>query len=230
MIKRDYYLILGVSRSESEEGIKGAFRQLVKRYHPDIAGPMSRWEFQEIVEAYEVLSDEDRRKDYDRDLAHAEGRDRVTPESPMTGSFSSSRASYPRPFSRMKDLHSIGQSIDDLFDRIFESFFDLRTPRAQTPESLDMELVLSPEDALAGGEATVSIPVLSPCPECGGSGRAWPYECTYCGGSGVTEEEEEATILIPSHVESGTVFEYPLTALGIHDYSLRVVIRVRSFV
>jgi DnaJ-class molecular chaperone len=226
MIRRDYYLILGVSRSESDEGIKEAFRRLVKKYHPDIAGPMSRWEFQEIVEAYETLSDRDRKRSYDRGLAHAEGRGRIVPESHMTGSARSVRPHVPEPVSLMRDFFSISQSVDAIFDRIFSNFLSMAVPGVNEPETLSLELILSPEEALAGGKLPIGVPVLYPCPECRGSGAAWPGDCTACAGSGMMEEEEEVVLRIPPRVAPGSVFEIPVHGMGVHNYYLRVIIRV----
>src|SRR2546426_11961101 len=72
MMRKSYYLTLGVPRSENTEGIRQAFREIVKRYHPDRVGSERLRFFQEIVEAYHVLADPERRRDYDRGLSHAE--------------------------------------------------------------------------------------------------------------------------------------------------------------
>ncbi|HJU61775.1 MAG TPA: DnaJ domain-containing protein, partial [Candidatus Binatia bacterium] len=61
MVRKDYYLILGVSRRESPRGIQDAFRELAKKYHPDLAGPGGAPRFQDIREAYEILSDPEKR-------------------------------------------------------------------------------------------------------------------------------------------------------------------------
>lgn len=226
MIRRDYYLVLGVSRCESEEGIKEAFRRLVKKYHPDIAGPMSRWEFQEIVEAYETLSDHERKRSYDQGLAHAEGRGSFVPETHMTGTSRRPRPQVPEPVSPMRDFFSISQSIDAIFDRIFANFTSMAVPGAREPETLSLELILTPEEAMSGGRLPIGVPVLYPCRECRGSGISWPHDCPACSGSGMVEEEEEVVLRIPPQVEPGTVFELPLNGMGIHNYYLRVIIRV----
>src|ERR1700745_2384675 len=72
MLRKSYYLTLGIPYSESTEGIRQAFREIVKRYHPDRVGSERLRFFQEIVEAYHVLADPDRRRDYDRGLYHAD--------------------------------------------------------------------------------------------------------------------------------------------------------------
>jgi molecular chaperone DnaJ len=72
MVKRDYYIILGVSRSESFAGIHEAFRKLAKKYHPDLGGPEATETFQEIAQAYEILSDPEQRRTYDQTLRRRE--------------------------------------------------------------------------------------------------------------------------------------------------------------
>lgn len=228
MIRRDYYLILGVSRCVCDEGIKEAFRKLVKKYHPDVAGPLSRWEFQEIVEAYETLSDPDRKKSYDQGLAHAEGRAASGQESAMTGSAPRRRSPVPGPAAFMRDFFSISQPMDALFDRIFSDFTRMSLPGEEEPATLSLELILTPGEAMAGGRVPISVPVLYPCPECRGSGSAWPGDCPRCAGSGMAEEEEQAVLILPARVEPGTVFEVPLGGLGIHNCYLRVIVRVGS--
>ena len=68
MLRKSYYLTLGVSRNESSHGIREAFRELAQRYHPDRIGPARLHFFQEILEAYHVLADPVRRSEYDRSL------------------------------------------------------------------------------------------------------------------------------------------------------------------
>ena len=226
MVKRDYYLILGVSRAVSDEDIKEAFRKLVKRYHPDIAGSRSRWEFQEIIEAYEVLSDPARRRSYDRGLAHAEEKEWMAPEPIVTGSSRFRRPLVPEPVSIMRDFLSVSQPIDSLLERIFRNFTQSGLPKAERPEGLTLEIILSPEEALAGGSVPITIPVLYPCPECKGSGRIWSFACSRCMGRGMVQEGETATLTIRPGIGSGTVYEIPLSGLGIHNFYLRVLVRI----
>ncbi len=77
-MKKDYFLILGVCRSESTEGIKSAFRKLAKRYHPDKSGPEGTRRFQDIAEAYEVLSHPESRRRYTERLLRSEWESRRT--------------------------------------------------------------------------------------------------------------------------------------------------------
>jgi DnaJ-class molecular chaperone len=226
MVKRDYYLILGVSRTVSDEDIKEAFRKLVKRYHPDVAGHRSRWEFQEIIEAYEVLSDPGRRRSYDQGLAHAEEREWMEPEPIVPAASRFARSLVPEPVSLLHDFLSVSQPIDSLLDRIFRNFTHSGIPKSEKPEGLTLEIILSPDEAMTGGSVPITIPVLYPCPECKGSGRIWSYGCPRCQGRGMVEEEETATLHIKPRIRSGTVYEMPLSGLGIHNFYLRVLVRV----
>src|SRR5262249_15663888 len=79
-MQSDYYLVLGVSRDETSRGIRHACRQPAKRHHPDLAGPEQAGAFRELVEAYEVLSDAEKRRRYTRGLRRAEGRLDVAPD------------------------------------------------------------------------------------------------------------------------------------------------------
>jgi DnaJ-class molecular chaperone len=76
MATRNYYVVLGVASNETEQGVRAAFRDLAKRYHPDRVGPSGAGPFREPAEAYEVLGDPARRRQYDESLQqrpHARG-------------------------------------------------------------------------------------------------------------------------------------------------------------
>ena len=79
MSSKDYYVILGISRTEAPAAIRSAYRDLAHRYHPDLVGPEGTAHFQEINEAYEVLSDPSRRAAYDRETGESSPRASVEP-------------------------------------------------------------------------------------------------------------------------------------------------------
>ena len=76
MEKKSYYVVLGVSRTETTSGIRAAYRDLVKKLHPDVAGASAVSAFREVTEAHEVLSDPSRRSEYDEQLSEIEQQDR----------------------------------------------------------------------------------------------------------------------------------------------------------
>ena len=228
MLKRDYYLILGVSREESQIGIRRAFRWLLKRYHPDIVGPKWTTQYQNIVEAYQVLSDPERRKSYNQGLGKSEGRKDDPSSIIVTGYGPDSEPIVPGPVSLIHDFQTSGSPFEALIERFIRNFTGRDIPKAERLESLTAEIILSPYEALRGGRLSLNVPVAFPCPICDGTGKIWPFQCSHCRGRGVIEEEETVMITIPPRVQSGSLFEIPLLGLGIHNIYLRVLIRIGS--
>jgi len=169
--KRDYYEVLGVPRTAGSEEIKKAFRRLARQYHPDVnKSPAAESQFKEINEAYEVLSDQQKRAAYDR-FGHAGISGSVGGGSPFD------------PFA--------GVGFGDIFDT-FESFFSGMTgtsgrKRPQRGADLRYTLTLDFEEAIFGCEKEIEIPRLESCPACHGTGAepgTQPVRCPRCGGSG----------------------------------------------
>ena len=101
MSSSDYYKVLGIDRAESPQGIHAAYRKLAKQCHPDVVGGDSKERFQGIQQAYEVLSDPDKRKNYDASIGRGrrEGTSGVAPEPLVTPPYRS-RWTYPEPLIR----------------------------------------------------------------------------------------------------------------------------------
>jgi molecular chaperone DnaJ len=157
--KRDYYEILGIGRDANDDRIRKAYRQLARQLHPDVnKRPDAEERFKEVNEAYEVLSDREKRAAYDR-FGHA------GVEGNLGG------------FSGFAD-----------FGDIFESFFGAaaqRGPRAG--EDLRASLTLSFEEAVLGAEKEIEVERLARCDVCNGTGAepgSEPVRCPECGGSG----------------------------------------------
>lgn len=224
MMSPDFYLILGVRRGESQRGIRDAYRHLARRYHPDRAGEQSTSRFQQIVEAYQVLSDPHARLSYDRGLEHAERRPR--PQAPIVISQAGSTPLTPAPLRPLREVHLVEPSLEELLERIERNFSGLGVPRSERLSPVDLTLVLSPEEATHGGLLRFSLPVYYPCPSCHGAGGSWPFSCAACSGHGAVIEQEEVAIDVPPLVEDGSIFELPLRGLGIHNLYLRVWTRV----
>ena len=159
----DYYELLGVSRTASDADIKKAYRQLAMQYHPDRnpGNKEAEERFKQVSEAYAVLSDPDKRAQYDR----------FGTVGPMGGGFD--------------------QGFGTLFEDIFENFFGGggggRRSRVARGEDLQYELKITLEEAAAGVETKIQIPRLEPCGECGGSGSeagSRRVACEMCQGRG----------------------------------------------
>ncbi len=176
MAKRDYYEVLGVDRNASPEEIKKAFRKLARKYHPDMnkEDPSAEQKFKEINEAYEVLSDPEKRRRYDQ-FGHAE--DAGTSAGPGGAGW---------------DFGGFG-SFDTIFDMFFGGGFGgSRAPRTGPERGADLryDLEISLEDAAFGVEREIDVSRLEQCHDCGGSGArpgTSPVTCPVCGGRGQTQ-------------------------------------------
>jgi DnaJ-class molecular chaperone len=222
---KDYYLILGVSRGENFPGIQHAFRELAKRYHPDRAGPKETRRFQDIQEAYEILSNLEKRKLYNRELEQKE-KMHSRPEPILHRSSSRPEPLIPEAMSVLHDFETIRPSFEPLFERFLRNFTGERVPKGERLESLNIEVILSPEEAAKGVAVPVAVPVFYNCRQCGGSGRDWLFPCVDCNAQGIIEEEETVRVCIPPMVADRAVIEVPIHGLGIHNFYLRLHIRI----
>ena len=161
--KRDYYEVIGVQRGASTDEIRKAYRRLAREHHPDVSSePDASDRFKEINEAYQILSDQDKRSTYDR-FGHAafEGNQ---------GGFSG----FP--------------DFNDIFESFFGGFGGARTRTGPRPgDDLRASLTLTFEEAVFGVEKELQIEQLVTCDTCSGSGAepgSQPVRCPECGGTG----------------------------------------------
>jgi len=172
MSKRDYYEVLGVARTATEQDIKSAYRRLAVKYHPDKnpGNAEAEEKFKEGAEAYAVLSDSQQRARYDR-FGHA-------------GVSSSAGANWGAAgFGGIEDI------LGDLFGDVFGGgrANSSRRTSAQRGADLRYDLQMTLEDAAKGMTAQLRIPRLEACDACAGTGAAkgtQPENCATCGGAG----------------------------------------------
>ena len=202
MVPKDYYVILGVSRSESPSGIRARYRDLVRTLHPDVAGVRSTSAFQEIAEAYQILGDPATRRRYNAELARSEGRPPVEGIEPLA----------PRrrePVSLLAEPQAVRPSLEELVERVFRNFTGVGVPKAERPERLTVEVILTPEEAMQGVGVPIGEPALHRCPDCGGTGHVWLFPCASCGEEGVIATERIVRVTIPPLIRPGVVIEGP---------------------
>ena len=176
--KRDYYEVLGVPRTASQEEVKKSYRKLARKYHPDVnpGDPTAEEKFKEVNEAYEVLSDDQKKAQYDQ-FGHA--------------AFDASS------FGGQGETGGFGNFGFDIFGDIFDMFSGGRTGRTRRagPErgaDLQYDLDITLEEAASGIERDIEVFREETCTTCGGSGAApgsSTSTCPSCGGTGELREE-----------------------------------------
>lgn len=176
--KRDYYEVLGVQKGADEATIKKAYRTLAKKYHPDMNPGDKKAEamFKEVNEAYDVLSDPEKKAKYDQ-FGHAAF------DPAAGGSYSGGGG-----FGGFGDFGDLG----DIFGSFFGGGFgggssSQRRNSAQRGEDISARVSITFEEAVFGAKKDVSYNRIQKCPDCDGSGAAKgtkPETCTACGGSG----------------------------------------------
>lgn len=174
MSKRDYYEVLGIEKSASKEEIKKAYRKLARKYHPDVnKEPDAADKFKEVKEAYETLSNDQKRVQYDQ-FGHAG----------MNGGQGFGG------FGGSQDFGGFG----DIFDMFFGGGGRRRDPNApQQGADLQYTMILDFEEAIFGKEADITIPNDEQCDTCHGSGAkpgTKPETCSHCNGSGQLNTEQ----------------------------------------
>ncbi len=232
--QRDYYEVLGVSRTATTEEIKRAYRKLAIRFHPDKNpdDPQAEERFKEASEAYAVLSDPEKRAAYDRFGHQAVG------DNPFNGA-------SPDIFMDFADI------LGDLFG--FGDMFGTRgrrrggRSRARRGRDLAYTLSVTLEEAATGVKRTIRVPrretcpdcggtgvppgstpevcpvckgqgqigyrrgfltVAQTCPQCGGQGRVVKTPCATCGGAGLVEDEATLEIKVPPGVDTGVQLRF----------------------
>jgi DnaJ-class molecular chaperone len=226
MLRKNYYLTLGVSRTESSEGIHRAFCNLVKRYHPDRVGLMGLSFFHEIVKAYRVLGDPQRRLQYDEGLAHGEASAALL--RPVVVHSGTEPGSLVPEIGLPLQVDIMRPSFEAAFARVARHLNGVGSPREERLEGVEAQVILPRHVAARGGIAFVTVPTCSPCQKCGGLGEDGLFPCSFCQGEGLSEEDETLCIQIPPMVGDGRLMEIPLRGLGVHNFYLRLHIRVGS--
>ena len=182
--KRDYYEVLGVQKGASEEEIKKAYKKMARKYHPDLnpGDKDAEEKFKEVNEAYEVLSDAEKKARYDQI-----GFAGVDPNFGAGGGGYGGGAGF--------DFGDLGDIFGSFFGGGFGGGQTRRNPNApQRGESIRMNLTISFEEAAFGCEKELELDRYESCETCHGSGAApgtSPETCPDCGGSGVVQTRRQ---------------------------------------
>jgi len=180
--KRDYYEVLGAARSATSEDIKKAYRRMAMQYHPDRnqGDKAAEAKFKEVSEAYEILSDPEKRRQYDQ-YGH-EG---------LKSAFGPGGFDFSRDFTHVSDLQDLFGSLFGEGGGVFEDLFGggRRTSRTGPQQGADLrfDLEIGFEEAMFGSQQDITLPVTEQCATCAGMGSepgSSEETCRHCGGRG----------------------------------------------
>lgn len=223
---KNYYTILGISSNATMDEIRSAYRRLAKDFHPDHYYGDSGV-FREIQEAYSILGNPHRRSQYENTLKKRFVR--VPPK----------WAPYPEPeplipekngvdigeISPIRSFQQYTPSFDEIFDWLWSNFSSLDPPKSSRVQNLTMEVLLTAEQALRGGNARVMVPARAACPTCQGVGTVGIYTCSRCAGEGAITGEMPVIISFPSGLTEDHAVMIPLDRFGIRNLHLTVLFR-----
>jgi curved DNA-binding protein len=201
---KDYYDVLGTSKTATEDDIRRAYRTLARKHHPDInpGDKSAEDKFKEINEAYEVLSDPDKRKRYDQLGPNWKAGSDFTPP-PGWQNANVDFGGFGNDFGAGRSAGGFS----DFFESLFGGRGRARTGRGfrMRGGDIDAEITLPLDEAHRGVTRSISLQVNEPCPDCGGSGAKDGKSCPTCRGNGVIRHQRSFEVTIPAGVHDGSV-------------------------
>ncbi len=213
---KDYYEILGVKRESSEAEIKSAYRKLARKYHPDVNKTKeAEQKFKDINEAYEVLSDKEKRQRYDSLGANWQDGASFTPPPGFEG-FNFHQGG-PQSFS-FEDLGGFSDFFGSLFGdmmggtrktqshrrTMYDNFdFSQQSRQPQPQQKIDLDITqtlnITAKDLYEKKPIPVKFKLMEKCPYCPPGGSF----CSHCGGTGIVSEQKGVNVKLPSEVQEG---------------------------
>ena len=210
MSKRDYYEVLGLKKGATGDEIKKAYRKLAKEHHPDKGG--SEDKFKEISEAYDTLSDSDKKSNYDR-FGHSKGGQQGNPYGGFRNPFHSGFHGKPAaPVGSDMSL-LVKLTLEEIFNGTKKTYKYNRKSKCGTCNGHGGEDVI--DCNVCGGSGHMmriyntpmgQIQQVTTCDSCGGTGNSYTKECKTCTGHGVVDTTETVEVDIPAGVMEGMTF------------------------
>lgn len=208
MASKDYYQILGISRTASEKEIKQAYRKLARKVHPDVnPGDKSAGEkFKEVNRAFEVLSDADKRKKYDQ---YGENFEQAEQFARAGGAHSQGQRQYGFPGGGEGTTFEFADAGDsaELFESIFSGMRGGRgrgTRRPRRGQDVEQPVEITLEEAFNGATRLLQTQAEEACPNCAGLGTIQNKPCPMCHGAGKVLRPKRLEVKIPTGVTDGS--------------------------
>lgn len=203
---KDYYKVLGVAKEASTDEVKKAFRKLARKYHPDVnpGDKKAEEKFKEINEAYEVLSDADKRKKYD--TLGPNWQEQFGPQF-------SRRGTYTYRTTPNMNFDGGATGFSDFFEALFGrsstgGMGGMRgtqeSLRKRVGDNIEQPVEVTLTEAYMGGSRTFNIQSTEVCPVCRGTGEVGTRTCTNCMGQGMVNRTKRIQVKIPAGVDNGS--------------------------
>jgi len=204
---QDYYEVLGVARDADQDAIQKAYRKLAMKWHPDRHAEAEREtaerEFKRVSEAYEVLSDPQKRSRYDQ---FGENWEQGQEFRPPPGARTTSAEDFEQAFGGAGGFSDFFRSMfGDQFRADFGGGGARHARYRHRGADLRAELRLPIGRAIAGGKSSFVVPARASCPSCGGVGFVGQHVCPSCAGVGHVAEQKTVDLTIPDDVRDGLV-------------------------
>jgi molecular chaperone DnaJ len=223
MIHSTHYAALGLENHDRAEVIRGAYRDLERRYHPTRVGPGGVQNFRAIADAYRVLSEAPLRRAYDEaQIREDEGTLARPPPPPAVAP----RAAPDVTFSLRAAPMPASSAREAMLSRFARNFSGLGVPKSEAAECLHVRLFIAPPPHGEGIVVRLDLPVLVRCDACGGHLAAALPQCGVCDGEGFTASERSIAMLLSGESANGTSLELSLVPLGIYNFYLHAIVQL----
>jgi DnaJ-class molecular chaperone len=204
---KDFYDVLGVGRGASEKEVRSAYRKLARKYHPDVnpGDKAAEARFKEINQAYEVLSDAEKRRKYDKygdKWEYADQIEEAQRQRRARYGFGGNGGATYQEFD-LSDLGDIGD-LGGVFSTFFRRGGGAGTRTARRGADIQQPVEVSLEEAYHGTTRMLEMVATEPCPTCGGAGEIAGATCHTCQGAGFVQRPRRLEVKIPAGVTNGS--------------------------
>ncbi len=213
--KKDLYRILGVNHKADPVKIKKAYRRAAKKYHPDVSHK-DEGKFKEVQEAYETLSDPEKKALYDRE--------RSQKSTPLPGPSGFSQPLRPRASIFFDEIDRFFSTFEDFW---MDRHLEFRDEWEEDQSDLrSVEIILTSSEAKDGCEVPLTVRFRRDCTRCFGTGFKGGLICGLCRGRGKERMQKKVYITVPSGVKNGTQIRIPLKDRDLRGVVLIATLRV----